>query len=120
MDAKRTSNSDEVIFYLSISEAQDVNLLVDRFTHWELIASKENSEPMMFMIQFGRDCRNAVQGFPTMKYSVERGQVLLSKDELMSLTAFLKACVEADGDQMTWVKRLTLRMAWKTLRNRLD
>lgn len=119
MDAKRTNNPNELIFTLSLADAKDIKELVDHFTHWELIASKENSEPMMFMLRFSNDCGSAIEGFPTMTYPIEKGQVLLKKNELMTIAAFLKACVEADGDGMSWMKRTTLKMAWKTLRNRV-
>lgn len=119
MDAKRTSNPDELILSLSLSEAQDINSLVDNFKHWELIAGRENTEPMMFMLQFARDCGYAAERFPTMVYPVERGQILLSRTQLTVISAFLKVCVEKDGHGMSWLRRKYLDMAWKTLRNRM-
>ncbi|TIM38077.1 hypothetical protein [Mesorhizobium sp.] len=119
MDARRTTNPDELVLSLSLSEAHDINQLVDNFLHWELIGDRENKEPMMFMLQFGRDCGYAVEGFPTMAYAVERGQVPLSRAQLVTISAFLKVCVERDGHGMSWLRRKHLDMAWKTLRNRV-
>ena len=119
MDARRTDNPNEMMLSLSLAEAKDFSRLVGNFRHWELIASKENPKPMDFMLRFGTDCSNAVNGFPALTYPIVNGQVFVSTSELKTIADFIKAYVDAQGESMSWMNRAFLKLAWKTLRNRL-
>src|SRR5690349_21287972 len=113
MDAKRKSEG-KYALSLSLSEARDIGAFVDNFRDWDLIASHENQSPMLFMLQFGRDCRNAVTGYETTHYPIERGKVALSEGQLLALAKFIEACVNADGGEMSWLKRVHWKLAYKT------
>jgi hypothetical protein len=119
MDTRPTSDPNVLILTLQLAEAKDIAALVDHFRRWDLIATATEREPMMFMLRFGTDCRSAATGNGTLHYPIESGQVPLAILEVGTLARFLKACVDVDGPQMTWVMRRYLSMAWKTLDSRV-
>lgn len=119
MDAKPIGNVGEFNLILSREEAAEIKKLVDGFRNWELVASKEHSEPMMFLLRFGDDCGHAAMDFPTLTFAFNGGEVMLSQEQVAALANFLCACVEVDGKSMSWVRRTTMKMAYKTLRNRI-
>ncbi|MCP4315606.1 MAG: hypothetical protein GY789_06190 [Hyphomicrobiales bacterium] len=105
MDTQRTSDPSVIIVELSLSEANDIGGLVDNFRHWETIATAGYKEPMMFMLEFSRDCKFAVDGSGTLVYPFESGQVSLSGLQLSFLSKFIKACVDMEGKSMSWQQR---------------
>ena len=119
MDAKRIGNTKEFNLILSREEAAEISKLVDGFRNWELIASKEHSEPMMFMLRSGDDCGQVSKGCPTLTFAFNGGDVMLSQEQVATLADFLCASVRSDGKSMSWVKRTIMKMAYKTLRNRI-
>ena len=119
MDANRLGNTKEFKLTLSREEAAEINYLVGGFRNWELIASKEHSEPMMFILRFGADCGQASKGYPTLNFAFNSGDIILSQEQVATLADFLSACVRSDGKSMSWMRRTIMKMAYKTLRIRI-
>ena len=120
MDVKILRNSNVLKLQISLAEAKDIEQLVDNFNNWDLIGDAENRAPMMFMLEFGRECLYAADNIGTDTYPIASGVVPLSSEQVTILTKFIKACVDTEGDQMAFAKRKLLDMAWKTLDNRLS
>jgi hypothetical protein len=109
MDARLTNDRDRFIFEYSPDDARDLAAMVDHFNDWEMIASADNQEPMLFLLRFAREV--------TMGRGAGRMEV--SRVELTAISELVRIFVERNKKSIGILKRLTLNTAWKTLRNRL-
>jgi len=66
VDANLTSKENILLLNISLAEAKDICDLVNNFRHWEMISSVNNKEPMLFILEFGRECGFAAQGCSTL------------------------------------------------------
>lgn len=119
MDAKSTGVPGQMILEISLSEAKDIGHFVDTFKDWQLIADRENAEPMMFMLRFGSDCKSAARMQATYNYPIASGRVLMKPAEIIILSYFIKSYCDVNSHIISFMQRILWNMTWKTIYKRV-
>nr|WP_295884136.1 hypothetical protein [uncultured Devosia sp.] len=109
MDARLTNDRNRFIFKYSPDDARELATLVDNFNDWDMIATAENREPMLFLMQLSRDVL-AGRG---------AGRIEVSRSEVGAISDLIRISVERHGKTMGFFKRVAFNTAWKLLRKRL-
>lgn len=109
MDARLTNDRNRFILKYSPDDAREVAALVDNFVDWDMIATAENREPMLFLLQLSRE----------MQRGRGAGHIEMSRSEVASLADLIRISIERHGKTMGWMRRFTFNAAWKLLRRRL-
>lgn len=109
MDALLTNDRNRFIFKYSPDDADQIAALVDDFRDWEMIASAENQQPMLALLQLSRDVQ---QGRGA-------GRIEMSRADVGALADLIRITVERSGKRMGFFRRVGCNTAWKLLRKRL-
>lgn len=109
MDARLTNDRNRFLFKYSPDDAREFAALVDHFVDWDMIATSQNREPMLFLLQLSRDMQSG-RGV---------GFIEMSRAEVGHIADLIRISVERQGKSMGFFRRLTWNTAWKLLRRRL-